>query len=116
MERQHVCLGLSLSFPSWRAHAVCVVSVCAVTAFYYPAPVSVIPFLYFQTVAEVVKELEKNEKIRLQLECNKPGENVSDCSWFSLRGGQQMQGGHWEWLPTALLGEFPACMLEFSIL
>ncbi|NXA05544.1 RAD18 ligase, partial [Sapayoa aenigma] len=26
-------------------------------------------------VAEVVKELEKNEKIRVQLECNKPGEN-----------------------------------------
>ncbi|XP_014729441.1 PREDICTED: E3 ubiquitin-protein ligase RAD18 isoform X1 [Sturnus vulgaris] len=28
-----------------------------------------------KSVAEVVKELEKNEKIRLQLECNKPGEN-----------------------------------------
>lgn len=54
-----------------------VVSVCAVTAFYCPAPASAIPFLYFQTVAEVVKELEKNEKIRVQLECNKPGENVS---------------------------------------
>lgn len=54
-----------------------VVSVCTVRAFYYPAPASAIPFLYFQTVAEVVKELEKNEKIRFQLECNKPGENVS---------------------------------------
>lgn len=54
-----------------------VVSVCAVTAFYCPAPASAIPFLCFQTVAEVVKELEKNEKIRVQLECNKPGENVS---------------------------------------
>ncbi|NWW09905.1 RAD18 ligase, partial [Oreocharis arfaki] len=28
-----------------------------------------------KSVAEVVKELEKNEKIRVQLECNKPGEN-----------------------------------------
>ncbi|NWS11620.1 RAD18 ligase, partial [Pachyramphus minor] len=28
-----------------------------------------------KSVAEVVKELEKNEKIRIQLECNKPGEN-----------------------------------------
>ncbi|NXU41519.1 RAD18 ligase, partial [Drymodes brunneopygia] len=28
-----------------------------------------------KSVAEVVKELEKNEKIRAQLECNKPGEN-----------------------------------------
>ncbi|XP_059712858.1 E3 ubiquitin-protein ligase RAD18 isoform X4 [Haemorhous mexicanus] len=28
-----------------------------------------------KSVAEVVKELEKNEKVRLQLECNKPGEN-----------------------------------------
>ncbi|KAL9838756.1 E3 ubiquitin-protein ligase RAD18 isoform 2-T2 [Geothlypis trichas] len=31
--------------------------------------------LHPKSVAEVVKELEKNEKIRLQLECNKPGEN-----------------------------------------
>ncbi|NXE89669.1 RAD18 ligase, partial [Menura novaehollandiae] len=29
-----------------------------------------------KSVAEVVKELEKNEKIRIQLECNKPGENT----------------------------------------
>ncbi|NXX35572.1 RAD18 ligase, partial [Nicator chloris] len=28
-----------------------------------------------KSVAEVVKELEKNEKIRVQLECNKPAEN-----------------------------------------
>ncbi|NWI51526.1 RAD18 ligase, partial [Calyptomena viridis] len=28
-----------------------------------------------KSVAEVVKELEKNEKIRVKLECNKPGEN-----------------------------------------
>ncbi|OWK51791.1 E3 ubiquitin-protein ligase RAD18 [Lonchura striata] len=28
-----------------------------------------------KSVAEIVKELEKNEKIRVQLECNKPGEN-----------------------------------------
>ncbi|NWT88523.1 RAD18 ligase, partial [Lanius ludovicianus] len=28
-----------------------------------------------KSVAEVVKELEKNEKIRVQLECRKPGEN-----------------------------------------
>ncbi|XP_064523138.1 E3 ubiquitin-protein ligase RAD18 isoform X2 [Pseudopipra pipra] len=28
-----------------------------------------------KSVAEVVKELEKNEKIRVQLECNKPSEN-----------------------------------------
>ncbi|NXF81742.1 RAD18 ligase, partial [Sclerurus mexicanus] len=28
-----------------------------------------------KSVTEVVKELEKNEKIRVQLECNKPGEN-----------------------------------------
>ncbi|XP_030812863.1 E3 ubiquitin-protein ligase RAD18 isoform X3 [Camarhynchus parvulus] len=28
-----------------------------------------------KSVAEVVKELEKNEKIRVQLECKKPGEN-----------------------------------------
>ncbi|NXG25503.1 RAD18 ligase, partial [Grallaria varia] len=28
-----------------------------------------------KSVTEVVKELEKNEKIRAQLECNKPGEN-----------------------------------------
>ncbi|NWS36756.1 RAD18 ligase, partial [Polioptila caerulea] len=28
-----------------------------------------------KSVAEVVKELERNEKIRVQLECNKPGEN-----------------------------------------
>ncbi|NXA82229.1 RAD18 ligase, partial [Thryothorus ludovicianus] len=28
-----------------------------------------------KSVAEVVKELERNEKIRAQLECNKPGEN-----------------------------------------
>ncbi|NWH95043.1 RAD18 ligase, partial [Aegithalos caudatus] len=28
-----------------------------------------------KSVAEVVKELEKNEKVRVQLECNKPGEN-----------------------------------------
>ncbi|NXI03335.1 RAD18 ligase, partial [Pachycephala philippinensis] len=28
-----------------------------------------------KSVEEVVKELEKNEKIRVQLECNKPGEN-----------------------------------------
>ncbi|NXR69443.1 RAD18 ligase, partial [Rhadina sibilatrix] len=28
-----------------------------------------------KSVAEVVKELEKNEKIRVQLECHKPGEN-----------------------------------------
>ncbi|NWW40738.1 RAD18 ligase, partial [Panurus biarmicus] len=28
-----------------------------------------------KSVAEVVKELEKNEKTRVQLECNKPGEN-----------------------------------------
>lgn len=84
-----------------------VVSVCAITAFCYPAPGSVIPFLYSQTVAEVVKELEKNEKVRVQLECNKPGENVSDCSWFSQRDGQQkLQRGHWECLPIALLWEF----------
>lgn len=38
-------------------------------------------FLCFQTVAEIVKELEKNEKIRVQLELNKSGENVS---WLSL--------------------------------
>lgn len=53
------------------------------------SPVSAIPFLYFQTVAEVVKELEKNEKIRVQLECNKAGENVSDWSCFSQRGGHR---------------------------
>lgn len=46
-------------------------------SFLLASPVSAIAFLYFQTVAEVVKELEKNEKIRVQLECNKPGENVS---------------------------------------
>jgi len=54
-----------------------VVSFSAVTSFSLTAPLSVIPSLCFQTVAEVVKELEKNEKIRVQLECNKTGENVS---------------------------------------
>lgn len=49
----------------------------AVISFYLSAPVLAIPFLYFQTVAEIVKELEKTEKIRIQLEFNKPGENVS---------------------------------------
>lgn len=34
-------------------------------------------FLCFQTVAEIAKELEKNEKIRVQLEVNKAGESVS---------------------------------------
>lgn len=44
-------------------------------------------FLCFQTVAEIVKELAKNEKIRVQLELNKSGENVSWSSLF-LNGGR----------------------------
>lgn len=54
-----------------------VVSFSAVRSFSLTAPVLMTSFLYFQTVAEVVKELEKNEKIRVQLEFNKTSENVS---------------------------------------
>lgn len=74
----------SLSFHCWRANArlslrfkFMVVSFSAVRSFSLTAPVLMTSFLYFQTVAEVVKELEKNEKIRVQLEFNKTSENVS---------------------------------------
>lgn len=110
----------SLSLPSQRADAVCVLnsgsfSLCCYS-FLLPSS-CFIPSLCFQTVAEVVKELEKNEKIRVQLECNKPAENVS-ADLGSHRGAQQSLQGGSEGLPVALLWEFPDCMLEltFSIL
>uniref|UniRef100_A0A8C5UE12 RING-type E3 ubiquitin transferase n=1 Tax=Malurus cyaneus samueli TaxID=2593467 RepID=A0A8C5UE12_9PASS len=46
-----------------------------------------------KSVAELVKELEKNEKIRLQLECNKAGENVSELCFFRWVTGRNCRVG-----------------------
>lgn len=77
-----MCLGSEPEFHCWKAKAglspwfkLTVVSFSAGSTL--TAHVLMICFLCFQTVAEIAKELEKNEKIRVQLEVNKTGESVS---------------------------------------
>lgn len=65
-------------------------------------------FLCFQTVAEIVKELAKNEKIRVQLELNKSGENVSWSSLFLNWGTDRRNCSvGTQCLPVTLLWQFP---------
>lgn len=72
----------------------------------------------FQTVAEIVKELEKNEKVRLQLEFNKTGENVSELPAFSKRGwpGEIAEWALNVFAYSIIMGilRFPGCMLELA--
>lgn len=65
-------------------------------------------FLCFQTVAEIVKELAKNEKIRVQLELNKSGENVSWSSLFLNWGTDRRNCSvGTQCLPVTLLWQLP---------